>query len=836
MESTTVPAEERQEREEIVEKRASEAPEGMVLAEDLPSAADALADLFSEDAPAVPAGANGTAVGATPTAVQSDTKPANETHAPPPPTTDAEAAEPVTIGTITLELGPPSDLELAGIELAASAINEAATVEAPANAEAVAIASATPANSGSADSHAAPTIPLAASDWAFEERLAAHKEWVETRGVNGNKANFAGAALEGAEMIGVNLRYADLQDANLKSADLLLADLRDACLVRADLQESCLVGANLEGANLEGASLDTAMGLVPRQLAGANLRDASLPEQVAHFEARPEFERASQAAKRFFGATMAISGVSALMIWMTHDTQLLTDSSILPFLRSRAASSALPAGQIYLIAPVVLFIVYLVLHFHLQRLWDAALELPGIFPDGREIGQGGPRIVTGLLRAHFRWMNREAASTRIIERALAMLLAYWVAPATLLLFWARYLTVQDLHGTMLHEFLLVIAAGVALYSTTKVGRPQERWSLEGKHRWQWVSKLRDVNPLSLAIGFGVVLTILAIGTTQGAPHDRARAPQFGSEDIRRWAPTVFWSIGYDPYADLTEASLSTRPANWTGTDEQIAQVHGARLNNRSMRYAQAYGIFLVNAHLWQANFEGAFLSDADFRGADMGQSKWRYAIMDRALLNHANLDRSTLDGANLDRADLRDSNLSYCSMANAILIDAQLQRASLYGARLTTASMERANLEKADVRSAYLNAANLDHADLQQTYLWSAKLSGANLQNAQLGSTIFIDADLRGADFRGAQFSDTVLNGADISGANLDGVDLRGAMGLTASQVCSTASRKGATLTDALAAQVQAACGGPLLVAPAATAPAPAAAAAQVQSQANPHH
>ena len=66
----------------------------------------------------------------------------------------------------------------------------------------------------------------------------------------------------------------------MRASDLLLADLRDACLVRADLEEACLVGANLEGANLEGASLETAMGLVPRQFAGANLRDALLAPQL----------------------------------------------------------------------------------------------------------------------------------------------------------------------------------------------------------------------------------------------------------------------------------------------------------------------------------------------------------------------------------------------------------------------------------------------------------------------------------------------------------------------------------------------------------------------------
>jgi len=400
-----------------------------------------------------------------------------------------------------------------------------------------------------------------------------------------------------------------------------------------------------------------------------------------------------------------------------------------------------------------------------------------------------------------------------------LLLAYWVAPLTLLLFWARYLTLQDLHGTMLHLVLVVVASGVALYSTTKVGRPQETWPLETKPKLHWLSKVRDVNPLKASAGFGAFLLLLAIGTTKGAPHDKSRAPQFSEASIRRWAPTFFWYLGYEPYANLTEASISARPANWTGADDQISSVKGAKLMNTSFRYAQAYGVFLVNARLWQSNFQGAFLADADLRGSDLGQATLRYAIMDRARLYRANLDRGNLDGANLDRADFREANLSHCSLIGAVLVDAQLQGASLYAARLTGSSMERANLERSDLRSAYLDNTNLDHADLQQGYFWSAKLSGANLRNSQLASAIFIDADLQNSDLRGSQLSGTVLNGTNLTGATIDRVDLRAALGLTASQICSTKSRSGAILLDSLAAQVQAACGGPLLAAPAAVVP-----------------
>jgi uncharacterized protein YjbI with pentapeptide repeats len=650
-------------------------------------------------------------------------------------------------------------------------------------------------------------LPAAPSDWAFEEKLASHKEWVESQGVTGKRADLSCAEMEGAELIGVNLRYADFHAANLKAADLLLTDLRDACLVRANLQEACLVGANLEGANLEGASMDSAMGLVPRQLAGATLRDASLPTQILNFEGLAEFERASRAALRYFTTTVSVSLISWLMIWKTKDIQLLTDSAIVPYLHSAAAATAMPTDEIYLIAPVALFILFLVFQFNLQRLWDSVLELPAVFPDGRMLGEKEPRIVKGLLRAHFRWMNQDAPSTRVIERAIAVLLAYWIAPITLILIWGRYLTLQDMHGTILQESLAAIAIGVAAYATTKVGRPQERWVLGGNGAGKIVARIRKLSPISLAIIALVLLTLLSAGAIKGIPHDRGRAPQFAATDFRRWGPSVFWSIGFDPYADLTEAAISTKPENWNGADEQVSSVTGANLNNRNVRYAQAYGVFLANAHLWRADFQGSFMSEADLRSADLGQSSLKYAVLDRAQMSHANLDRADLEGANLARVDLRDANLSYSILKGAVLVDARMDGASLYGARLDSATMVRTSVEKADLRNSFLGNANLDHADMQAAYLWSAQLPGAHMMNAKLETAIFIDANLHGADLGGAEFAGTVLNGADLSGTNLAGADLRGSLGLTANQVCSAATRGGALLDPALQTQVDAQCG-----------------------------
>jgi uncharacterized protein YjbI with pentapeptide repeats len=649
------------------------------------------------------------------------------------------------------------------------------------------------------------------SEWALEDALGNHKEWLDSRGALGKKANLRAAKLEGMELISANLRYADLQDANLKAADLLLADLRDACMVRANLQDSCLVGANLEGANLEGASLESAMGLVARQLAGTNLRDASLPAQISHFDALVEFSKASQTSARMFTAMLFASFVSCLMIWKTKDVQLVSDSAILPFLRSPAASAALPTAEIYLIAPVLLLCVYLLFQYHLQRLWDAVLELPAVFPDGRVLGEEQSRIVTGLLRLHFHWMNPDPPSTRLIEKSASALLAYWTVPAVLVLFWGRYLTLQEIHGTILHELLVMAAVGISLYATTKIGRPQARWVVSEQSKKNIVERLRQVKPATLVIILFAILSFLSIGTITGVPHGKDRAPQFSPASARRWAPAVLWTLGYDPYADLTEAPVSLKPSNWHngGTDgsDDLSEVKGARLNESHFRYAQAYGIFLANAHLWRSDFYGAFLAEADLRGADFGQADLRLAILDRARMSHTNFDRAQLDGANLARADLRNANLSYSSLRKANLVDARLDGASLYGAHLFAANLVRANMQKADLRDAQLDGANLEHADMQQAYLWSAKLPNARMVNAQLSTAIFIDADLTGADLRWAQFNGTVLNGANLQNANLDGADLRGALQLGAAQVCSAKSRQGAVLDDALQKLVDAQCG-----------------------------
>lgn len=80
----------------------------------------------------------------------------------------------------------------------------------------------------------------------LREVLEAHKQWLNSVGKSGEKAD-----LRGANLLGANLCEADLREADLCGADLSNADLR-----YADLREADIRGADLSNADLSNADLD----------------------------------------------------------------------------------------------------------------------------------------------------------------------------------------------------------------------------------------------------------------------------------------------------------------------------------------------------------------------------------------------------------------------------------------------------------------------------------------------------------------------------------------------------------------------------------------------------
>ncbi len=631
--------------------------------------------------------------------------------------------------------------------------------------------------------------------------LEQHRNWVESRGESGKRANLCGANLGGTDLTGVNLQGALLQKANLRGADLSLAELQGALLIQADLREANLLGTELREADLQGAILENAGGLWVGRLGGTNLFGALLPESISALGGPKAVVQATKTALRLFLAMLLVNLLTWCIIATTTDLHLLKNSPALPLPR---IGNAVPMIGFYLGAPVLLFGFYIFFHFLLLRLWGGLAILPAVFPDGSTLDRSGPWLVMGLVRSHLRRLRESRSPLASVETASATLLAYWVVPATLLLVWARYLTRQNLRDTMLHVFLAVTAVAVATILPNLAGRILRTGYLQPLEPKN-ASKVFAFGATPLAIG--LILTVLSLGIIRGVPQDSNQARELKPTDIRRWAANVFGLIGYSPYAELAEAEISTRPANWDGREEGLEEVQGARLGHVSLRYAQAYRSFLVNARLWRTDLRGAYLSEADLRGANLRQADLRRSVLDRARANRAILAEADLRRANLARIDLREADLSYALLVDVILADAKLGGAALYSANLQRAQLRRSSLERADLREANLEDATLELADLHEADLWSAKLPGAGLKDAQLTGAILIEADLRKTDLRGAQLQAAVLRGADLSGAILDGADLRGAFGLTAAQICSCMSRYAVQLEPGLQHEVENRCG-----------------------------
>src|SRR5579863_2908677 len=146
------------------------------------------------------------------------------------------------------------------------------------------------------------------------EILDQHKQWVESGGEAGVKADLCGVRLAGADLTGVNLEGAFLQRASLIDADLSMANLRGASLVQADLRQSNLLGTELRGANLMGANLYGAEGVWVGRLGGTNLFDAILPETIAAFDSTRAIEDATKIARWFYFLMLSLSAICCLLV------------------------------------------------------------------------------------------------------------------------------------------------------------------------------------------------------------------------------------------------------------------------------------------------------------------------------------------------------------------------------------------------------------------------------------------------------------------------------------------------------------------------------------------
>jgi uncharacterized protein YjbI with pentapeptide repeats len=373
-----------------------------------------------------------------------------------------------------------------------------------------------------------------------------------------------------------------------------------------------------------------------------------------------------------------------------------------------------------------------------------------------------------------------------LENLLAVFLAWWLVPVTLLVLWTRYLPAHGWRGTTSLVFLIGATtlfgrhtyrlARAALQGKASSNVAEEADESRGVLKRAW-HELHQLHPDKITAGVIGVLIVCSVSAFRDNPRDPYT-----------WVAkslNALHFVGVRTYADLREIEVAHRPEGWTG--EEWDKVKRVDLRTRNLAFVDATRAFLANADLRGANLKGATLVHAELQGADFYDDD----LQRGARLQGANLVDAQLQGADLRAGELQGVNFGGVGAALKDRVRAfptlmlkflypDLRGDSVSVFLLSQAADSFAELGRASLPLAQLQGADLRQAQLQGDELVLAQLQGVDFRDAQLQGVDFSLARLQGADFRGAQlqgvkFVRAQLQGADFRGADLQGADLRSA-------------------------------------------------------------
>ena len=638
---------------------------------------------------------------------------------------------------------------------------------------------------------------LSAEDLA--DVLTRHHDWLRTKGRSGAQAD---------------LSRVDLSGVDLSDGDLTLGRLSGAKLTGADLSGTSLRWADLSSTDLRGV-----VGLAPAQLAGADLVDAQLDPSVEEWSVLEYLKDASSRTQAIALSVVTACLYSALTILTTRDSGLVTNSpsSTLPIIQT-----PVPIVVFFWVTPLLLLAAHSALLMAVERQWDTAFALPWRFTDGTSPEQRANVFPMLRLRLWSPRLKRRARTSlpRLAAAGYTWLL-WLIVPATLALFWLRYMSRHDWTVTMLHVVVLSIALGMATSAVRKAQNVVFEQLTRSPSRGRW----KALVPTAVVTLAFVVLLQVSDAAIEGTPHyvELTPRPNTSSEisakgsggtrlaqncrrittpslliavtawvncpslsvrlqpgwvDVgtvkteaagaRKWVPLALAAIGVIPYANLQQEDMSSRPIPW-----RFPGVGPAAEASAFGEFGMLKPVSIDNRDLRNANLRRTFLVEASLRGAHLSQAN----------LSDAKLEDANLEGCHLDRADLSSANLHNANLKGATLTEAHLPKADLRGAKMEEAFaddafMERIRLEDADVRRARFQRSTLvgarlvrataERADFREANLGGAVLVGAILKDASLATANLTDAYLWCADLRGADLLEAGLGKTRMNLALID--------------------------------------------------------------------
>lgn len=447
---------------------------------------------------------------------------------------------------------------------------------------------------------------------------------------------------------------------------------------------------------------------------------------------------------------------------------------------------AIPTASFFIFAPILGAALYIYLHIHLTKLWQAL--------GAARHAHGGAAVQAKV----FPWLVNDLALTfpgpnaalrgplTWISSAVTVLLVWIAAPAVLLGFWWRSFPAHELWTTT----SIAICALAALYVGFTSCRIFMDATVRARTESAFLRKVFKRITLTLAIGAAIFMFTFGEARTQSElPGMRSILTYFSKQKLFRTSNHQLAK------AELSRVAFSNRPASWRspqmarsryrnewcravnlssdicGPAPQIGLAPSPGLMER--RAAWCDGMLAGPASSSEAcvkHFEE--LNDAFER--DWSEERWN----DIAALNPISLARADLRGArlygafmvgtDLRGADLQDSDLRFAQLEGAAVEYASLERACLRNANLTNVKA-RVGLF---LKGANLEGAVFDGSNLVGANFTSAFLTRTSFRNVVFRASTFFLSDIANASFQGTIFSTTDLQNVGFFNSSFEAANL----------------------------------------------------------------
>jgi uncharacterized protein YjbI with pentapeptide repeats len=441
----------------------------------------------------------------------------------------------------------------------------------------------------------------------------------------------------------------------------------------------------LKNQDLSARDLTEINGLVAVHLSGTNLTGAKLPANVTFTESLANIAELCKNTGKLFGVLIAALAFAVIMAFKIKDPQLLTDTgvAVLP-----VVAIELPARLFFGVIPIVVLVLYFLVHFYLRRLCVLLAHLPAIFPDGMPVDQKVyPWLMNDIVRRGMPLLKTHDTALATLQGWLFHFLAFTWPYLMMIVVWLRCLVRHDwvltgwqilsLVGLIVGSFYFGYGADRALGADRKfLWWTYDRGDTSYKPARQFA--LRSAQLLVCSLG----LIGFSYASIRGTPEHRV--------------PQLLASVGLSSFANLEAADITTPPEKWTDPGKPVpvptpfplptnrkptpqeqanqkriqseiatsqktnAEIQakydsirrGAQLQKARLEFAEASSAFLPKADLIQANLSGANLSEANLREAKFWKDSWNWAEEEEFDSRRANLTGADLTAAYLTRADL----------------------------------------------------------------------------------------------------------------------------------------------------------------------------------------